>query len=134
MQKKETKHGLKTKAGILEKKLAEKEALLAVEPKSATGESLKESVRMLVSLLVGMGVAWVYQKYPVMGELQPDQTVIVVLITGLIVRSLDKFIYQLQKNHGKALEGVGIDWIFTTSARVFARAKTQPVQIETSKK
>jgi hypothetical protein len=120
----QTKHGLKTKTGILEKKVEKLEAQLNVEPKSASGESLKESVRMLVSLVIGSGVTYLYQRYPILGELQPDQATLVVVITSLVVRALDKYIYQFQKNHGKALKGVGIDLIFSTLGNLMKRKKT----------
>lgn len=118
------KHGLITKVGIQEKKIQKLEAQLNVEPKSASGESLKESVRMLVSLVIGSGVTYLYQKYPILGELQPDQATLVVVITSLIIRALDKYLYQFQKNHGKALKGVGIDLIFSTLGNLMSRKKT----------
>lgn len=118
------KHGLITKVGIQEKKIQKLEAQLNVEPKSATGESLKESVRMLVSLVIGSGVTYLYQKYPILGELQPDQATLIVVITSLIIRALDKYLYQFQKNHGKALQGVGIDLIFSTLGNLMRRRKT----------
>lgn len=126
----ETKHALKTKLGIQEKKLEKLEAQVAVTPKSAGGESLKESVRMLVSLLVGTGVAWVYSQYPLLGQLQPDQTAWVVVITSLIVRALDKYVYQFLKNEGKATKGVGIDYAFYTLGNLFKRSKTAIEQVE----
>lgn len=130
----DTKHALKTKVGILEKKLAEKQQQLDVEPKSPTGESLKESIRVLVSFLVAMGVTYLYTRYPILGELQPDQAAFVVVITSVIVRAIDKFIYQLQKNKGNVAQGVGIDWFFTTLGKLMLRSKTPVVQTEESKK
>jgi hypothetical protein len=120
----ETKHALKTKLGIQAKKLEKQEELLHVEPKSAGGESLKESVRMLISLLVGSLVAYIYGQYPILGDLQPDQTVWVVVLTSLIVRSIDKYVFQLKKNKGQVGTGVGIDRIFTTFTTLFTRSKT----------
>lgn len=118
------KHGLITKAGIQAKKIEKLEAQLNVEPKSATGESFKESIRMLVSLVIGSAVTYLYTKYPVLGELQPDQATLIVVLTSLIIRGLDKYIYQFQKNHGKALQGVGIDLIFSTLGTLMSRKKT----------
>lgn len=130
----DTKHALKTKVGLKEKKIQELEARLEVEPKSPTGESLKESIRLLVSFLVGIAVAWVYQRYPFLGELQPDQAAFVVVITSVIVRSLDKFWYQLQKNNGNPSQGVGIDRVFTTMGKLMLRSKTPVIQSKQDKK
>ena len=120
----ETKHALKTKAGIQAKKIEKLEAQLDVEPKSATGESTKESLRMLISILVGMAVTWLYQRYSFLGQLQPDQMVFVTIFTSLIVRAIDKYIFQLKKNKGQVGTGVGIDRIFTTFTALFTRSKT----------
>jgi hypothetical protein len=128
----ETKHSLKTKLGIKEKKLAELEAQVAVDPKSPNKESLKEAIRYLVSVLIAMGVTWVYKQYPFLGELQPDQTVIVIATTTVVVRAMDKWLYQFEKNKG--VSGVGIDRLFTAFSSLWNRAKTQPVQIEEKQK
>lgn len=130
----DTKHALKTKVGLKEKKIQELEARLDVEPKSPTGESLKESIRLLVSFLVGMGVTYLYTRYPILGELQPDQAVFITVITSVIVRALDKFWYQLQKNKGNPAQGVGIDSIFTTLGKLMLRSKTPVVQSKQDKK
>jgi len=130
----ETKHALKTKAGIQQKKIEKLEAQLDVEPKSATGESTKESLRMLISILVGMGVTYLYQRYPVLGQLQPDQLVFVTILTSLIVRGVDKFIYQVNKNKGEVATPVGIDGTAVALASLFSRKKTQPVQADENKK
>ena len=130
----ETKHALKTKAGIQQKKIEKLEAQLDVEPKSATGESTKESLRMLISILVGMGVTYLYQRYPVLGQLQPDQLVFVTILTSLIVRGVDKFIYQVNKNRGEVATPVGIDGTAVALASLFSRKKTQPVQADENKK
>ncbi len=120
----ETKHSLKTKLGIQAKKLEKQEELLHVEPKNAGEESLKESIRMMISLFVGSLVAYVYTRYPLVGQLQPDQTVWVAVITSIIVRGIDKYVYQNKKNHGEVGAGVGIDHMFTTLATLFNRKKT----------
>lgn len=125
----ETKHALKTKLGIQAKKLEKQEELLHIEPKSASGESLKESIRMFISLLVGTLIAYVYSRYPVLGQLQPDQTVWVVVLTSLIVRAIDKYWYQFQKNRGQVGQGVGIDRVFSAFGNVFSRSKTAIDQV-----
>lgn len=120
----QTKHGLLTKTGIQEKKIEKLEAQLNVDPKSAAGESTKETLRMLVSILVGMGVTYTYQKYPLLGELQPDYTIFVTILTALIIRAVDKFIYQVNKNAGKVSTSVGIDGAVSALGSLMARKKT----------
>ncbi len=129
-----TKQGLKTKVGIQAKKIEKLQSQLDVEPKSATGESVKESIRMLVSIAVGMGVTALYQKYPFLGTLQPDQLLIVTTITSLIIRGADKWYYQLRKNQNEVGTGVGIDRLFTTFGSLFNKQKTPVVQAEVIKK
>lgn len=126
----ETKHSLKTKAGIQAKKIEKLEAQLDVEPKSATGESTKESLRMLISILVGMAVTYFYQRYSFLGQLQPDQMVFVTIFTSLIVRALDKYIYQVNKNKGEVSTSVGIDGTAVALASLFGRSKTAIVSKE----
>jgi len=124
----ETKHALKTKAGIQAKKIEKLEKQLDVEPKSATGESTKESLRMLISILVGMAVTYLYQRYSFLGQLQPDQMVFVTIFTSLIVRAIDKYIYQTNKNKGEVSTSVGIDGTATALASLFGRSKTAVVE------
>ncbi len=130
----DTKHALKTKVGLKEKKIEKLQSQLDVEPKSATGESVKESIRMLVSITVGMGVTALYQKYPFLGTLQPDQFLIVTTITSLIFRGAEKWYYQFKKNKHEVGTGVGIDRIFTTFGSLFNKQKTPVVQTEVIKK
>jgi hypothetical protein len=129
-----TKHGLITKAGIQEKKIKELEAQLAVSPKSAGGESVKEAVRTLISMLVGSAVAMLWSQYGFLSQIFPDSTPVVFIVTTLLVRAADKYIFQEKKNKGEVGVGIGIDYIFVTFANLFNRAKTQPVQIEENKK
>lgn len=130
----ETKHALKTKVGIKDKKIHELEAQLATEEKSPAGESLKESVRLLVSLLVSTLITYVYQRYPILGSLQPDQVAVVTVITTVVIRSLDKFWYQFQKNRGQVGQGVGIDRLFVGFGNLMTRAKTPIIQSKQDKK
>lgn len=128
---KTTKHGLATSKGMVEKKVkdleAELESYKTVKPRSANAEATKESLRLVVSLLVGMGVAWVYSRYPVLGELQPDQQVVVTVFVTVVVRYLDKFLYQLKKNKGG--QWFGLDLPFVALANLFERSKSMRNQV-----
>jgi hypothetical protein len=129
-----TKQGLKTKVGIQKKKIEKLKAQLDVEPKSAAGESTKESLRMLTSMLVGAGVTYLYSRFPILGELKLDQMLLVGTITSLIYRFGEKYIYQSNKNAGKVSTPVGIDGTVVALTSLFGRQKTQPVQSKESKK
>lgn len=78
-------------------------------PTSPISESTKEAIRYVLSFLLAIAVASLYQRYPVLGELQPDQATMVIFITGLLIRALDKAWYHFQKNRGKSVKGVGLD-------------------------
>lgn len=129
-----TKHGLTTKAGIQAKRIAELEAQLAVTPKSPTKEATKEAVRTLISMIVGAVVTMLWTKYGILSQYVPDSEPVVFLVTTLLVRAADKYLFQNKKNKGKVGQGVGFDWYFVTLASLFTRAKTQPVQIDENKK
>lgn len=104
-------HSLKTALGIAEAKIKELETKLqddSVKP-SPLAESTKESLRYILSFGIGVLIANLYQRYPILGELQPDQLNVVIVLTGLAVRGIDKLWYVFQKNKGKAVEGTGLD-------------------------
>ena len=115
-----TTHSLKTKLGIegkkkylLEQELAETELKLkeAVKPsvKSAPIESTKDLYRLLISMVIGMAVSYVYSRFPILGELQPDQSLLVTVLVGLAVKYLDTYLHTLQRNKGKAKPGQGLE-------------------------
>ncbi len=128
-----TKHGLKTSQGIKDKKIEQLEKELgkfkSIKSKSPEGESLKETVRLVVSVLVGVGVTYLYQRFPFLGELQPDQIIVVTTTSAILVRAIDKYSYQIQKNHGDVNRGTGIDWVFLAFASVMERRKGTKNQI-----
>jgi len=133
MPEETTLHGYITKLGIKDKKIEELETKvndLTPEPKSAGGESFKEAVRMLLSILIGMGVTYAYSKYPLLGTLQPDQATLVTAIVSVTVRGLDKFAYQWLKNRGKVAQGIGLDIPLQTIANVMSASKGKPDQTE----
>lgn len=115
-----TTHSLKTKLGIegkkkymLETELAETKAKLAEvskpRVKSAPIESTKDLYRVLVSLLIGMVVSYAYSRFPILGELQPDQSIFVTVLVGLAVKYLDTYMHTLSRNKGKARPGQGLE-------------------------
>ena len=138
----ETKHALKTKVGIQEKKIEKMKAQLDVEPKSAVGEASKESARQVVSMVAGglavFVVKLLYIYIPVMTKIEPDTQLVVngavFLFTFLGYRFYDKFIYQVNKNKGEVATPVGIDGTAVALASLFSRKKTQPVQADENKK
>lgn len=105
------KHGLRTKVGMLESKNKELNEIVSdlTTPTNPPAEATKESIRLIISILIGMGVTYCYQKYPILGQLNPDATVLVTAITAVVVRSLDKLWYHIVKNQGKVAQGVGLD-------------------------
>lgn len=105
------KHGLKTKVGMLESKNKDLESIVAdlTTPTSPPAEATKESIRLIISILIGMGITYLYQKYPILGQLNPDQTVLVAAITAVAVRSLDKLWYHIIRNRRGAAPGIGLD-------------------------
>lgn len=128
-------HSLKTKLGIeakkkaiieeelVEAKLKLKEATLP-SLKSAPIESTKDLYRILISLLIGMAVSWAYSKYPVLGELQPDQSVLVTVLVGLAVKYLDTYLHTLSRNKGKAAPGQGLELPLYVFSKLMETKKT----------
>lgn len=108
-----------------DKKIASLEAQLSQyteqKDKSPEGESIKEAARILLSLLVGMAVTYAYQKYPVLGTLQPDQSLMITGIVALLARMIDKFFYQMQKNQGTIFKSAGFDWVLQSVGNIFVR-------------
>lgn len=66
-------------------------------PQASVSEGFKESLRLMISGAVGVGVAYAYTKYPFLGQLGPEQTVAVATVTSYIVKSLDKALHELGK-------------------------------------
>lgn len=104
-------HSLKTALGIAEAKIKELEARIKDEsiPASPLAETTKETIRQILSFGIGLLITSLYQKYPILGQLQPDQVVLVAGLTGLAVRGIDKLWYVYQKNKGKPVEATGLD-------------------------
>lgn len=92
-------------------------------PTSPISESAKETIRYVLSFLLAIVIASLYQRYPVLGELQPDQTTVVVFVTGLIIRALDKAWYHYQRNKGKSTKGVGLDLPMRALTNLFTPKK-----------
>ena len=105
------KHGLKTKVGILEskKKTLEEKVEELTTPTDPTAEATKESIRLIISILIGMGVTYLYQRYPILGQLNPDSSVLVTAITAVLIRTLDKLLYHVMRNRNGVAQGVGLD-------------------------
>lgn len=124
-KKDETVEGLTISKGMYksenERLKAQIEELTA--PTSPISESTKEAIRYVLSFLLAIAIASLYQRYPVLGELQPDQTTVVVFVTGLIIRSLDKAWYHYQKNKGKSTKGVGLDLPMRAISNLFTPKK-----------
>jgi len=104
-----------------EKLKAQIEELTA--PKSPLAESTKEQIRYVLSFLLAIAVASLYQRYPVLGELQPDQTAVVVVLTTMIVRGIDKAWYHYQRNKGKSTKGTGLDLPMRAISNLFTPKK-----------
>ena len=132
MTEETTPRGYQTIIGQKEKQIEELEAKvqeLTPPQRSAGSESFKEAVRTLLSLLIGMGVTYAYQRYPLLGTLQPDQTALVIAIVGVTVRSIDKFHHQWLKNRGKVARGTGLDIPLQTIANIMDGKKGKSDQM-----
>jgi len=104
-----------------EKLKAQIEELTA--PTSPISESTKEAIRYVLSFLLAILIASLYQRYPVLGELQPDQTTVVIFVTGLLIRALDKAWYHYQRNKGKSTKGTGLDLPLRAISNLFTPKK-----------
>lgn len=69
-------------------------------PKKAVTEGAKEPIRIGLSALVGVAVTALYTKYPFLGQIAPDQQVIVVATVGVLTRTLNELVH----NYGKSIE------------------------------
>lgn len=92
---------------------------------SPISESTKEMIRYVLSFLLAIAVASLYQRYPVLGELQPDQATVVIFVTGLLIRGLDKAWYHYQRNKGKSVKGVGLDLPLRALSSLFTPKKEE---------
>lgn len=77
-------------------------------PQKAMTEGAKEPVRILLSALVGMAVTSLYTKYPFLGQIEPNQELMVVAIVGVLARTLNELIHTYGKNIGSDLLKTGI--------------------------
>ena len=68
--------------------------------KDVAGETSKESMRLLVSGIVGTAVTYLYSQYPVLGQIGVEQSVAVVTVVAFIFRLADKAIHTIGKNIG----------------------------------
>ena len=93
------------------------------QPYSPMAESTKEMLRYVLSFLLAIAIASLYQRYPVLGELQPDQTTVVIFVTGLLIRGLDKAWYHYQRNKGKSTKGLGLDLPLRALSSLFTTKK-----------
>lgn len=121
----ETVKGLTISKGMYQAENEKLKAQIAelTAPTSPISESTKEAIRYVLSFLLAIVVASLYQRYPVLGELQPDQTTVVVFVTGLIIRALDKAWYHYQRNKGKSVKGVGLDLPLRALSSLFTPKK-----------
>lgn len=126
-KKDETVEGLVISKGMYKSENEKLKAQIAelTAPTSPISESTKEAIRYVLSFLLAIAIASLYQRYPVLGELQPDQTTVVVFVTGLIIRALDKAWYHYQRNKGKSTKGVGLDLPMRALNNLFTPKKEQ---------
>lgn len=124
-KKDETVEGLVISKGMYKSENEKLKAQIAelTAPTSPISESTKEAIRYVLSFLLAIAIASLYQRYPVLGELQPDQTTVVVFVTGLIIRALDKAWYHYQRNKGKSVKGVGLDLPLRALSSLFTPKK-----------
>ena len=132
-----TKHALQVKVGIKEKQLNELKKELAVTPKSAVGEANKLAIRLLIGLVIGLAVKFVYQQLPILNDIEPDMQQVIdslIVIGSIFVTTwIDKFEYQTAKNAGAVGAGVGIDGVIVKLGGLFDRKKTVIEEANTTK-
>jgi len=68
-----------------------------------TIEAIKEPLRYVVSMAVGLVITFAYKEYPILGQLQPDQQVLIAGLVGLVVRGIDKFMHEVGKQSKNVL-------------------------------
>lgn len=68
--------------------------------KDVAGETSKESMRLLVSGIVGTAVTYLYSQYPVLGQIGVEQSVAVATVVAFIFRLADKAVHTIGKNIG----------------------------------
>jgi len=76
-------------------------------PQKAVTEGAKEPVRIALSALVGFAVTTAYTKYPFLGQIEPDQQLVIVAVVGVLTRTLNEFIHNYGKNIGNDLLKTG---------------------------
>lgn len=86
--------------------LEQKEKAL-VAPKKATTEAAKEPVRIALSMIVGFAVTTLYTKYPFLGQIEPDQQVVIAAGVGIATRTVNELIHNYGKNIGNDLLKTG---------------------------
>lgn len=85
----------------------EKQEKAIVAPQKAVTESAKEPIRIALSALVGIAVTSLYTKYPFLGQIEPDQQVVIVAVVGVVTRTLNELIHNYGKNIGNDLLKTG---------------------------
>lgn len=85
----------------------EKQEKATTAPQKAVTEGAKEPVRIALSALVGFAVATAYTKYPFLGQIEPDQQVVIMAVVGVLTRTLNELIHNYGKNIGNDLLKTG---------------------------
>ena len=85
----------------------EKQEKVTTAPQKAVTEGAKEPVRIALSALVGFAVATAYTKYPFLGQIEPDQQVVIMAVVGVLTRTLNELIHNYGKNIGNDLLKTG---------------------------
>lgn len=76
--------------------------------KDVAGETSKESMRLLVSGIVGTAVTYLYSQYPVLGQIGVEQSVAVATVVAFIFRIADKAVHTIGKNIGNGALKAGL--------------------------
>ncbi len=85
----------------------EKQEKATTAPQKAVTEGAKEPIRIALSALVGFAVATAYTKYPFLGQIEPDQQVVIMAVVGVLTRTLNELIHNYGKNIGNDLLKTG---------------------------
>lgn len=85
----------------------EKQEKVTTAPQKAVTEGAKEPIRIALSALVGFAVATAYTKYPFLGQIEPDQQVVIMAVVGVLTRTLNELIHNYGKNIGNDLLKTG---------------------------
>lgn len=58
-------------------------------------EAIKDPLRYLVSMAVGALLTYLYTKYPIFGQLQPDQQAVATVLVGMVLKGIDKYQHEM---------------------------------------